>query len=249
MIGNGQFGGNDNSTRPGYDVINKFGANFDIDTGSIPETIWSHGEVFPFLDTGIPMDIVSTSASDTLAGIGAQKVTIIYYNTDNTENTLEVDMNGLTRVQINDDVKIVTRAFVSQSGTNNANVGEINIVDRATGAIVYQSIEVAEGQTLSAVQIIPKGKQGVVRKHSVTYAKTQSPAGSADMRLNLRKTDGSILVKHPTVISTIKPDDEYEYNIGGIKMIEGEILFWECINVSADNTPIEARFDIEVFDA
>jgi hypothetical protein len=246
MIGNGGVSGVTKGA--GYFVVNKFGVNFDIDTTSIPETIWAHGGIFPFLDTGIEMDIVSTSANDNLSGTGAQKITIIYYTADNTEVTVEKDLNGLTAVLLADDVKIITRAFISQSGSSNTNEGEINIVDRATGLIVYQSIEISEGQTLSAVQICPKGKKGLVKHHSVSYAKDQSPLGSADLRLNLRLADGSVLTKHSIAISSIKPQDDVRYDKGGIEMQEGEILFWECIAVSANDTPIEARFDIEFQD-
>jgi hypothetical protein len=234
----------------GFSIINKFGVNEDIDTTSTPETIWSHGGQFPFLDVGIAMDVVSTSANDTLAGSGAQIVRVTHYETDNTEVINDYDMAGLSRVQISDDVKIGTRIEVIQSGASMSNEGEINLVDRATGLVVYQSVEIGEGQTLSAVQICPKDKVGIVRKHSVTFAKTQAPAGSADLRFNLRKANGSVLTKHPTVISTTKEADEYEYPDGsGVEMVAGDIVYWECTSVSANDTPIEGRFDIEFFDA
>jgi hypothetical protein len=245
MIGNGGISGI--TKEKGYQIINKFGVNFDIDTGSIPETIWTAGGSFPFLNTGIPMDIVSTDANDNLAGTGAQKATITFYNTDNTENIVTIDLNGLTSVPIDNDVKICTRIKI-QSGNNLSNIGQIQIVDRATKTIIYQSVEPGEGQTLSAVQICPKDKRGLVKKHSVTYAKDSSPLGSADMRFNLRKNDGSTQVKHPIVISSAKPKDEVFYNIGGITMEAGDIVFWECILVSTNDTPIEARFDVEFSD-
>jgi hypothetical protein len=229
------------------ETINKYGANFDIDAG--PEDIWAHGGLFPFLDAGIAMDIVSDSGNDALAGSGAQKVRITYYNTDNTKNVVDFDLNGLTEVEVDDDIKICTRIEVIQSGVSRTNEGEINLIDRATGLVVYQSIEIGEGQTLSAVQICPKNKKGLVKKHIATYAKTQSPAGSADMRLNLRKANGTILVKHPIVISTIKPSDVVEYDPNndesGIEMEAGDVIYWTCLIVSATNTPIEGRFDIE----
>lgn len=251
MIGNGGLGGG-NSVKPGYSVINKYGVNFDIDTAETPIEIWSHGSGgprFPFLDAGIAMDIVSSDGNDTLLGSGARKVTITHYSTDNTETVETFDMNGAARVEVSDNIKFCSRIEVAESGISNTNEGEINLVDRATGAIVYQSVETGEGQTLSALQIVPKGKQAVIRCHIVSYAKDQQPLSSADMRFQVRKIDGSILTKHPTTISISKPEDKIEYAVGGIKMVEGEIAFWECITVGANDTPIEARFDMEVFDA
>jgi hypothetical protein len=247
MIGNkGIFG---ITKGPGYNVINKFGVNLDIDTGSTPETIWAHGGVFPFIDAGIAMDIVSSSANDTLEGTGAQKIRVTFYQADNTEIIQDFDMDGVTPVQINDDIKICTRIEVIQTGAGMSNAGEINLVDRATGLVVYQSVEIGEGQTLSAIQICPKNKKGLVRKHTVTYAKEQNPLGSADIRFNIRKSNGSILVKHSTVISAIKDFDKVKYDVGGIEMSEGDIFYCECIAVTAADTPIEARFDIEFQDS
>lgn len=244
MIGSG---GRPNDPGPGFQAINKFGVNLDIDAG--PEDIWSHGGLFPFLDTGISMSFKSSSANDTLAGTGAQKIRITYYQTDNTEIIVDKDMDGVTPVLIEGDVKIVTRVEVIQTGSGMTNAGEINVVDTDTGAIVYQSVEIGEGQTLSAVQICPKDKKGKVIKHLATYAKTQNPFADATMRLNLRKANGSIQVKHPVALSAVKQEDKYEYPSGGILMEEGDIIFWRCLTVGAADTPIEAKFDIELEDA
>ncbi len=243
MIGNG----NSNSKQAGYQPINKFGINLDIDTVSGNQTIWAHGGVFPFLDNGIAMDIVSTSTDDASAGTGAQSIKLTFYKTDNTEVIQIVPTNGTIRVEVADDIKICTRIELEDTGAGNTNAGEINLIDRATGIIVYQSVEIGEGQTLSAVQICPKNKKGFVRKHSSAYAKDQSPSGSADLRFYLRKNNGTVLTKHAVVISTIKPFDEIKYGIGGIEMEAGDIVFWECLVVTANDTPIEARFDVEFF--
>ena len=55
MIGNGGIVGVTHGT--GYEAINKYGENPDIDIASVPEAIWAHGGVFPFLGVGIAMDI------------------------------------------------------------------------------------------------------------------------------------------------------------------------------------------------
>ena len=76
MIGNGSG----NKT-----VINKFGVNLDIDTGSVPETIWAHGGIFPFLSAGVEINFESFSANDSIGGTGAQKLTITWYDNENNE--------------------------------------------------------------------------------------------------------------------------------------------------------------------
>jgi hypothetical protein len=244
-----------NGRPKGYSVVNKFGNNADIDAADVPIEIWSYGTDgtnFVFLDTGVAADIVSTSANDTLAGTGAQVARLTYYRTDNTEVIVDKDLNGLTQVPVDDDMKFCSRIEIIQSGSGNTNAGEINLVDRATGLIVYQSVEIGIGQTLSAIQICPKGKKGLVKFHSASYGKIQAPFSAAQVLLRLRKTDGSILTKHNCVVYDGSPkiEKEYDYsdNQSGIKMVEGEILFWECVAVENDNTPVEARFDIQFWD-
>lgn len=252
MIGTGSRPGDPG---PGFSVINKFGENPDIDTADAPVEIWSHGADgtnFIFLDNGVSMDAKSVGANaadDDIAGIGAQKVRVEYYLTDNTFRTKDLDMDGVNQVVLDDDVKFVARAYVIQSGSNKTNRGEINIVDRGTGAIVYQSIEIGEGQTLSALQICPKDKKGKVVFHYTTYSRASAAFGSAQMRLRLRAVDGTILTKYNTTLSSNHARDERTYAEGGIVLAEGEIIFWECKAVSANDTPIEGGFDMELEDA
>jgi hypothetical protein len=50
-------------------------------------------------------------------------------------------------------------------------------------------------------------------------------------------------------VNTAKPKDSKQYpNGSGIAVAAGEIVYWECITVGANSTPIEARFDMEIFD-
>lgn len=241
MSGNGQYG----VPGKGPGEINKYGVNLDIDSGN--EAIWAYGGPFNFLDVGIEMDILSDDAEDDISGTGAQKIEVVYYLTDNSRVVQVFSTNGGS-LPMADDVKIVTRAKVIQSGSGGTNAGRISFVDRDTGGIVYQTIEAGEGQTLSAVQICEKGKSGLVKKHYVTYAKAQSPFSDAIMRLFLRQANGATLTKHVAIISANKLVDDYEYPVGGIKMSPGDIIYWQCLTVGAINTPIEARFDIKLQD-
>jgi hypothetical protein len=246
-LGNGDFG----TPGPGFSVVNKFGENSDIDVLDAPIEIWAHGADgtnFPFLDAGVAMDFKSSDANDTLLGSGAQKLRFTYYKTDNTEAVIEKDLDGLNPVQLDDDVKMCTRIEVIQAGAGKTNAGEINLVDRATGLIVYQSVEIGEGQTLSAIQICPKGKKCKVVFHYATYSRALAAFNSAQMRLRLRKVGGALLTKYNTTISSNHPRDERTYAKGGIELVEGEIIFWECKAVSGNDTPIEAGFDLETED-
>jgi hypothetical protein len=51
----------------GYSVVHKFGANFDIDNGSEPETVWTGGGLYPWssLATAQTLYVLSESSEDT----------------------------------------------------------------------------------------------------------------------------------------------------------------------------------------
>jgi hypothetical protein len=233
---------------PGYSAINKFGVNLDIDTGTVPETIWANGGSFPFLSAGIQMDFKSSVAADDVLGTGAQIIRVTFYDDSNTQFIQDFDTDGVTPVQLPGVVKIVTRAQVIQAGTGVTNAGKISFVDRATGLVIYQSIEIGEGQTSSSVQIVPAGKKGIIRRLEAGYARAGVAFNNADMRFRVRLENGTIVTKYPVVISANLPDKEIKYDVGGIELVEGDIAFWECTAVSANDTPILAAFDLELFD-
>ena len=250
MIGNK---GNGNSSKKGFFQIDKFGENIDIDTATVPEVVASFGGMVPFLDAAIEMDIVSSSVNDTFSsGTGARTILLDRYFNDNSFDQITVEMNGQTRVQLPSTQKTSTRMKIVTSGSLNGNEGNIDIVDRATGLIVYQRIPVEgtlkEGQTLSAFQLIEKGKRGVIKSHYCKYAKIQNNSG-ARLRLRVRGIDGTVVTKYNVTIDNVnKKDDEGYPGDGGIEVFEGEWVFWEVIEVSANDTPIEAGFSIQLWD-
>ena len=245
-VGNGNYSGN--RSKKGFLNIDKFGENIDIDTASTPEAIFTVGGQFPFLDTGIPMDLISTLATDDISGVGAQKIEVTIYHTDNSKEIKIIDMNGVGRAQVDDDIKIGTRLRVSQSGSSNTNLGTVKLVDRATGLIVYQQVEVEEGSTLSAVQIVEKDKTGIIKSHYATYARVQN-LNAAQLRLKVRLIDGTIQTRYNITISADHPRDDQDYGDDSDIMIdEGQYVYWECLAVTANDTPIEAGFKLEIWD-
>ncbi len=82
------------------------------------------------------LNLVSTSAFDTLAGLGAQKVTFDYWDDSWVlhENNV-VNMSGTTQVDLitagYTDVYLIKRAWVSQAGALGYNEGSITFEDDA----------------------------------------------------------------------------------------------------------------------
>lgn len=245
-FGNGLKNGNSN--KPGFSIIDKFGENNNIDTGSTPVDIWSPGGKFIFNDNAIGMHIISDSADDNVSGLGARSIEIIGYSNDNILILETVNMNGLTPVVLNWNYKIITRMKVIDSGSSNFNIGNINVFDSSTGTILQQRIPTEEGQTLSAIQIIEKNKIGRIKSHYASYSRVGGN-NSAQMRLKIKKSNGTIQTKYNIAISVNHSKDVQDYgDNGGIEVEEGDFVYWECIEVSANSTSMEAGFQIEIWE-
>lgn len=134
---------------------------------------------------------------------------------------------------------------VETSGSNNSNVGTIKIVDGSNN--IYAVIEPDEGRTQIAVQRIPNNGKGVVKFHKVDYERT-GVNNDAVMRLRTRKPDGTIVTLWDPTLTTNNTSDTkiYSQDFGGISLNPGEWLYWECISVSANNTPLRGSFDIKI---
>ena len=250
MIGNnGIFG---ITKGPGYSVVNKWGEQIDVDTAdaTVPagQKIWPIKRTvqdYIFLDAPIQLSLKSTSGDDTILGSGAQKVNV-EYQTATEEKEIELDTDGANLVNLPELSVGSFRLLVTQSGAGNTNAGQIQIVDGS--ANIYATIEVGEGQTQIAVMRIPNNKKGRIKSHKTDYARTAPAANSAQMRLRVRQVSGTIITKWDPTISTDFVQDNKDYFIGGIELNPGEWIFWECITVSANGTPLRASFDIELED-
>lgn len=239
------------------EVINKWGSSPDIDVADAAagQVIWpvkSTVQQYIFLDSAIPLFVKSSSSNDAIAGTGAQKVLLTnWHGSDgNAADAVELDMDGVNNVALPEDSFGVFSFEVSQSGTGNKNAGNIDIVDGSGD--IYARISTGEGRTQIACQRIPNDKNGLCLEHRATISALVgffASAEDATLRLRKRKVDGTIITVWDPIITTDNPQDVKEYSVGGITLSPGEWLFWECIAVSAADTPIKASFDIELFES
>ncbi len=133
-------------------IVHKFGANFDIDQATDPESVWTGGGLYPWASLSSAQTIycISTSGSDTavlsIEGLDAN------YN----ELSESVTLLGTSAVT-------TTNAFLRvfrMTYEDGANAGDITArTVSASGAIVAQ-INTGYAQTLMAVYTIPAGFTG-----------------------------------------------------------------------------------------
>lgn len=231
-------------------VINKWGDNIDVDIadGALGQVIWpikATTQAYLFLDAAIQLYIESNDAADNPSGIGAKSVTLKnWQGADGTiRESVTLDTAGLGQTALPELSFGVFSFEVEESGSNNSNVGTIDIVDGSGN--VYATIRPGEGRTQIAVQRIPNNLKGVVKSHKTDYARTVGNNG-ATMRLRKRKVSGTVTTLWDPILTTVKTEDTKDYFVGGLNINSGEWVYWECIGVTANDTPLRGSFDIEL---
>lgn len=112
--------------------------------------------------TGAVRSVVSSSASDASAGVGARTVTITYYDSSlNGPFTETVTMNGTTPVNtVSTTICFVEKFQVITSGSSIYNVGTITLKTAAAGGgSNFVFISANDADIYSAKHYIPSGKK------------------------------------------------------------------------------------------
>ncbi len=119
------------------------------------------GTVYTPQTNAAQRSVVSTSASDTSAGTGAQKVAITYYDNTGAGPTTEVvTLNGTTAVNtVGTNIAFIESMVVTQVGTGGGNVGTIEIfTGTAGGGSAFASIAPGDNTTYWAHHYVAVGK-------------------------------------------------------------------------------------------
>jgi len=141
----------------GYETWNKFGYNDDIDVGT--ELIASWGGAFQYLTSGETIDIVSTSANDTVLGSHCQKI-IVYGVDENWESQIEIiEMDGTNTITTTTQWIGINRvAIFKANATNKQNEGTITITANSSSYTMAQ-MPVGQGTTQQCIFYVPSGYQ------------------------------------------------------------------------------------------
>ena len=135
----------------GYSFIHKFGANFDVDNNSEPETVWTGGGLYPWSALSVAKTLYVLSDDSDEEG------TVEVQGLDENYNvvTETVTLNGSTAVTTSNTFLRVYRMIYTDAG--GGNVGVITArVDSPSGTVVAQ-IDVGLSQTLMCVYTVPAG--------------------------------------------------------------------------------------------
>ena len=180
----------------GVYYVNKFGQNSDIGSATTPEDIWNGGSVY----TGFPssasqqVEVFSSDAADTAAGTGMQRIRVLGLEdfTSDTYIADEVELNGTTPVNLNQNFVRLSRARGLRGGSGETNAGTITIRHSATPANVFAQLPIGYGQTTIACWTVPANNLCFLTNIRAQMVRTGGLVGSAEVSLDIRQLDKSI---------------------------------------------------------
>lgn len=171
----------------GAAVENKFGFNADIDTASVPESLWENDGLYPWQSSVFSAEAVSSSTDDDVGGTGATELQCWGLDANYALQSCTCFLDGTTPVTIPETWRRIFRARITLAGSGETNAGLITIRLASAGA-TQAVITAGVGSTRLGIYTIPVGKTGLFREMTVGVLK--SPATSdANVGLYTRFND------------------------------------------------------------
>lgn len=223
---------------PDKTIINKFGKDFDVDSGSVPEDVWNGSTIYTGFPTGAPetLQAFSSSALDT----GTLTISYLPSFTSTDWLTASVTLQGTTPVSFG--VSGVRVHFAQyHSGTDTGfNAGEITVRHTTTTANVFCLIPIGTSQTNVTAYTIPAGHVGIIKR---VFARLRgATTGQVDCALWVRDFGDSPRLRRPFNVSTNDGFDETIY--GGLVVHGGADIVVRITSASANNLSVIAGYDL-----
>lgn len=130
------------------------------------------------------MAVVSTSASDTLAGTGTQKLMIHYLDSSYAAKTEIVTLNGLTPVNtVATNILRINGVHATQVGTGLGAAGNISVTNTG-GTVTYGYISAGMNTARQAIYTVPAGVTGYISH----WQASSGSSGNHFCQISLRAT-------------------------------------------------------------
>jgi len=163
---------------PGHTVVDKFGENPDVDSGTVPEDITELGGVYVY-DPDDTAPIISLVSDDPLDN---QLIGVLGQDVGRNEIYQEIQLNGNIRVALDTPLwRIYRKSNEANIGNNiNGNVySYTSINDVPLTAEIRSIIANGNNQTLMAVYTIPLGKVGFLYRGELGLSRKINGSASA----------------------------------------------------------------------
>jgi hypothetical protein len=223
---------------PGCRRVAALGNNPDVDSGTIPEDIWSGGGLYPWMTAATSLEIVSSSASDSSAGVGARTVVINGLDINYVEVSQTITLNGLAAVAIPTQLFRINNALVASAGTSQTNVGDITIRNASAGA-TRGIIPAGYGITRQAIYTVPAGYTLSIHSTLVSLIKSNASI-NATMATWFRTSAG--VARMPLEFSVSEAVPYRHDGTPGVIVVEKTDIAIRANFVSTNDTALTGAF-------
>lgn len=232
----------------GVSIVQKYGKNADIDTGSVPEDIWDGSGVYTGFPTGAAetVDVFSSSVNDTAAGSGARTMFISGLDANYAAISETITLNGTTPVTSANQYTRCTFAYIVTSGSSNQafNAGIITVRHTTTTSNVFQQMQVGTNTVNNSAYTIPAGKTGYVKYiNSVIQGNVSA---YADVHIWTRAFGQSPRLRRPYTVAFGSVYTAVVY--GGIVFPEKSDIILRVVSVSGNNIVLAGGYDLILVD-
>lgn len=223
----------------GYVRVASLGNNPDVDTGTLPEDIWSGGGTYPWMTGSTSLEIVSDSVNDAAAGTGARTVVVNGLDTLWAERAISVTLNGTTPVALSVPLYRINSALITSAGSGKVNAGALTVRDAGAGT-TRAIIPVGYGITRQSQFTVPKGSTLQILSQFFGFNRTSASSRFATFATFIQGASG--MYRMPLEI-TIGDEPPYRHDgVPGIVIPEKTDYGLRCTFVSNDNSDLTAAW-------
>jgi hypothetical protein len=224
----------------------KFGYNPEIDTGSVPEDVWSAGGVLVWPGSAAVATVVSSDANDAAAGTGAREIVLVGIDGNNDEVRETVALNGTTPVNSTAQFLFVNSAFGQAVGSGGVNAGTIDV---SVGGNLVKQIAPGDGQCqcshFAAPNALFSGEAAYITQIDATLGRNAN--AWALLQLVTQIPGETVRVRNVFVATG---GDGVDLNPGSpVRLQPGERAWMRVTNVSASNEAVSAGITINYLNA
>lgn len=148
--------------------------------------------LFPVLTGAEALEVVSTSANDTLGGNGAEVISISYLDNNNDIASHMVSMNGTSPVSTNFTAKFIYSMEVILLGGSEVSVGTITL-RTVVGSVIQEQITAGGNRSLSSHFMVPRNYTGYLVRWDTSSISTGGSTVNQDVRIRATVNDDGTL--------------------------------------------------------
>ena len=226
--------------------VSKFGRNADIDTAAA-EDVWTPGGVRTWLTAAVTLEAISADANDTAAGSGAQIITVQGLDGNFAEVEEDITMNGLGASSATSSSFIrVNRAFVKQVGTYHGNNAGTITIRTSGGGATQADIVAGYGQTEQTHYSLPTGKTAILSGFFVSTDGSKSITPTLWHCPGIDDVTTGFVGAQRKLWGATGLQGHLQHDYESPPRMDGPCDIWWSATVAANNTEVEAGFDLVV---